>query len=390
MLSHSDGAFLGVNMVTSTEHLKINTMSVSNILPTNFFNTMSDRHKLYWLLQIGGWSGYVLFVLLGALAWEGTSLIYVFYTVVAAILGLLLSMAMRECFLKVWDKPPLSRALYTFLALALVTGLWALWKFFGFYQLHQGKEIENIFAEYVYWYSYSFFIFLSWTGLYYGIRFYQEMQAEREKNLRIASSAHQSQLKMLRYQLNPHFLFNTLNAISTLIMEGKGDIANHMVSALSRFLRYSLDNDPMQKVDLATEVEAMQLYLDIEKIRFEERLQLQLNLEEEAKQALIPSMLLQPMIENAIKYAVAKSETGGTIKLEARVSAGNLLMELQDDGEGVELVNGKMPRSNGVGLNNTRERLQELYADNHACVFSNVEPHGLLVSIRIPFEKMAN
>ncbi len=146
--------------------------------------------------------------------------------------------------------------------------------------------------EFVFWYSYSFFILWSWTGLYYGIRFYQEMQAEREKNLRIATSAHQSQLKMLRYQLNPHFLFNTLNAISTLIMENKGTVANDMVSALSRFLRYSLDNDPMQKVNLAKEVKAMQLYLGIEKIRFEERLKLNFELEEDAKQALVPSMLL--------------------------------------------------------------------------------------------------
>jgi LytS/YehU family sensor histidine kinase len=267
------------------------------------------------------------------------------------------------------------------------TLFWAFWKYYESYQLYHNKEVESFLGEYIYWCSYSFFILLSWTGLYYGIRFYQEMQAEREKNLRITSTAHQSQLKMLRYQLNPHFLFNTLNAISTLILESKGTVANDMVSALSRFLRYSLDNDPMAKVNLVQEVEAMRLYLSIEKIRFEERLQLEFNLEEDAKQALIPSMLLQPLIENSIKYAVAKSETGGTIKLEARVFAGNLLMELCDDGEGIEMKDGEMPRSNGVGLNNTRERLQELYGNNHACEFSNIEPHGLKVSIRIPFEK---
>ncbi len=116
-------------------------------------------------------------------------------------------------------------------------------------------------------------------------------------------------------------------------------------------------------------------------------MQLDFRLEEESKLALIPSMLLQPLIENSIKYAVAKSETGGKISLEARVFAGNLLMELSDDGEGVELENGLMPESKGVGLNNTRERLQELYPNNHACEFSNAEPHGLKVSIRIPFEK---
>jgi LytS/YehU family sensor histidine kinase len=348
---------------------------------------INDRRKLYWLLQTIGWSGYVFFVMAGALFWDKADSVKVVYTLAAAVLGLLCSMIMHRCYLKIWDKPAVPRSLYTLLTVVVASMFWAFWKYYESYQLYNHKEVENFFGEYIYWCSYSFFILLSWTGLYYGIRFYQEMQAEREKNLRITSTAHQSQLKMLRYQLNPHFLFNTLNAISTLILESKGNVANDMVSALSRFLRYSLDNDPMAKVNLAQEVEAMQLYLSIEKIRFEDRLQLEFNLEDDAKQALIPSMLLQPLIENSIKYAVARSETGGKIKLEGRVFAGNLLMELCDDGNGIEMADGKMPRSNGVGLNNTRERLQELYGSNHACEFSNIEPHGLKVSIRIPYEK---
>lgn len=127
--------------------------------------------------------------------------------------------------------------------------------------------------------------------------------------------AHQAQLKMLRYQRNPHFLFNTLNAISTLILDNKKHIANNMVTHLSRFLRYSLDNDPMQKITLEQEVDALNLYLNIEKIRFDDRLTLEFLVEEEAAQALIPSMLLQPLVENSIKYAVARSESGGTIRL---------------------------------------------------------------------------
>ncbi|MBT7951938.1 MAG: histidine kinase [Gammaproteobacteria bacterium] len=360
---------------------------MSSYLDKHFSSLINSRIRLYWLLQTIGWVGYVFFVMAGAAFWEKSDLAHLSYTLVAAVMGLLFSMGMRHCFHIIWDEPATKRLLYTLLIVAVPTGLWALWKFYVAKQLYHDKVIENFIAEYIYWYSYSFFIFLSWTGLYYGIRFYQEIQAEREKNLRITSSAHQSQLKMLRYQLNPHFLFNTLNAISTLILENKGTVANDMVSALSRFLRYSLDNDPMVKVNLVQEVEAMQLYLSIEKIRFEERLQLEFNLEDEAKQALIPSMLLQPLIENSIKYAVAKSETGGTIKLEARVFAGNLLMELSDDGDGIEMKNNEMPLSNGVGLNNTRERLQQLYGDNHACEFGNIEPNGLKVSIRIPYEK---
>ena len=130
----------------------------------------------------------------------------------------------------------------------------------------------------------------------------------------------------------------------------------------------------------------MRLYLDIEKVRFEERLQIEFDLEDSSKLALIPSMLLQPLVENAIKYAVAKSESGGRIHLAARVFAEELLLELSDDGPGIDLEDGHLPQDNGVGLTNTQERLSELYGTNYSCKFSNVEPHGLKISIRIPYE----
>lgn len=359
---------------------------MSTYLSNYFFDVISNRYRLYWLLQACGWLGYMFFVQLGALLWDQSDAVHLAYTLVATLTGLLLSMAMREAFHKIWNKPPLPRGLLTLAAVMVATGLWALWKFYMFYKLYHHKEIENLAAEYIYWYSYSFFIFLSWAGLYYGVRFYQEIQQEREKNLRIASSAHQSQLKMLRYQLNPHFLFNTLNAISTLIMEKKVGLANNMVAALSKFLRYSLDIDPMQKVSLAKEVEAMELYLGIEKVRFEERLKLDFKLEEQADEALIPSMLLQPLIENSIKYAIARNENGGTIRLHATVFGGDLIMELSDDGEGVELEGDGLPTGSGVGLTNTQERLRQLYGEDHACTFSKAEPQGLKISIRIPYE----
>jgi LytS/YehU family sensor histidine kinase len=159
-----------------------------------------------------------------------------------------------------------------------------------------------------------------------------------------------------------------------------------MVSKLSNFLRYSLDNDPMQKISLDQEMTALKLYLDIEKVRFEERLQLDIDIEDDARQALIPSLLLQPMIENAIKYGIARSDEGGHLRIAARVFAGELLIELSDDGPGVELVDGRIPDSKGVGLANTRERLQELYGSQHSFKLENTDPHGLTVNIRIPFE----
>jgi LytS/YehU family sensor histidine kinase len=132
---------------------------------------------------------------------------------------------------------------------------------------------------------------------------------------------------------------------------------------------------------------ALQLYLDIEKVRFEERLSLEVDVSNEAQEAMIPSLLLQPLVENAIKYGIARAEEGGHLRIAARVFAGDLLLELSDDGPGVELVNGQIPGSNGVGLRNTRERLLELYGSQHSFRLSQTRPHGLTISIRIPFER---
>jgi len=126
---------------------------------------------------------------------------------------------------------------------------------------------------------------LVWSFLYFVIKYYQIFQEVQKSALKSAAMAHEAQLKMLRYQLNPHFLFNTLNAISTLILEKQTELANMMVTRLSSFLRYSLDNDPMQKITLDAELAALKLYLDIEKVRFEDRLSLELDIGDEARQA---------------------------------------------------------------------------------------------------------
>ena len=195
---------------------------------------------------------------------------------------------------------------------------------------------------------------------------------------------------MLRYQLNPHFLFNTLNAISTLILDRQNETANLAVSRLSDFLRYTLDNDPMKRVTLGSELDAIGLYLEIEKVRFGDRLIVRQEVETQALAALVPSLILQPLIENAIKYAISPSEDGGVIRISAKVSSGMLMLQLADTGPG--LGNGKAngAKSCGVGLKNTRERLQQIYGDNQAFTLAPNDPHGLVVTINIPYETEAD
>ena len=140
---------------------------------------------------------------------------------------------------------------------------------------------------------------------------------------------------MLRYQLNPHFLFNTLNAISTLILDNQNRKANHAVTRLSEFLRYTLDQDPMKKVTLRQEIEALDLYLGTERLRFGERLRLEYAIEEAALEALVPSLLLQPLLENALKYAVSPREQGGMVRIEGRTRGAMLERRVIDDGPGL-------------------------------------------------------
>ena len=223
--------------------------------------------------------------------------------------------------------------------------------------------------------------------MYFGIKYYQLLQSERQKALKATTMAHEAQLKMLRYQLNPHFLFNTLNAISTLVLVKENKDANLMVSKLSDFLRYTLNTDPIKKVPLEQELHALKLYLDIERVRFDERLKVNIDVSEQAKQALVPSLILQPIIENAIKYAIAHLSEGGVIDIKAQVFANELLLEVGDNGPGTELENGKLVNAQGVGIANTKDRLKTLYENNYSFVLSHNTPSGLKVNLRVPFEK---
>ena len=203
--------------------------------------------------------------------------------------------------------------------------------------------------------------------------------------LKAVALAQEAQLKMLRYQLNPHFLFNTLNAISTLILDNQNRKANHAVTRLSEFLRYTLDQDPMKRVTLRQEIEALDLYLGTERLRFGERLRLEYAIEEQALDALVPSLLLQPLLENSLKYAVSGREQGGLVRIEGRVREGLLELSVIDDGPGLQ-PGAAAGERRGVGLANTRERLAVLYGAN--CRFATLNSHpGLRVDMGLPLEK---
>lgn len=348
------------------------------------YSNFSNPRWQYWTLQFCGWGSYALLTFISSSVWVQDHWLHLQYIIMTTISGLVLSELMHKCFKKLW-KPSPSKRLFASLIIVLIAAiLWAAIKYATTQWLYEDRENQPKLL--LFWFSYSLLLLVTWTALYYGIKFYKHALFQQEKTLLAESMAHQAQLKMLRYQLNPHFLFNTLNAISTLVLEQDNHTANHMVTRLSQFLRHSLDNDPMQKVTLDREIEALRLYLDIEKVRFTDRLSLEIKITKEAEQALVPSLLLQPLVENAVKYAISTREQGGIIRIEARVFVNELLLEVSDNGPGVPTPELKQFGSgSGVGIRNTCERLQALYGSEQRIQFCHQPGGGLAVRMRIPF-----
>lgn len=203
--------------------------------------------------------------------------------------------------------------------------------------------------------------------------------------MRAQALAYDAQVRMLHYQINPHFLFNTLNSISTLVLLKQTEPANAMLSRLSAFLRYTLVNEPSAEVTLAQEVDTLKLYLEIEKMRFEERLRVRFDVDPRVSEARLPSLLLQPIIENAIKYAVTPSEEGADIILTAHLVGQNVRITVSDSGGGLNPDMSVTTISTGVGLANIRDRLAQAYGDRHRFETRNAPGGGFTVTIDIPF-----
>ncbi|HZP68165.1 MAG TPA: histidine kinase [Rudaea sp.] len=344
---------------------------------------LAKRSYSFWTLQICGWACYAI-LSFSAKVGEGGSPSWIWFYAGVALGGLIVTSILRLGYRHVWQWPTPPR-LAASIALLLVATLVQMKIFVGLLPFFcDDCNFPNLF-HYIWYFVSMLYLLLSWSGMYFGIKSSRQLQAQKEAALKAQAMAHEAQLKMLRYQLNPHFLFNTLNAISTLVLDNRPQTANGMVGSLSAFLRYSLDSDPVQRVTLAQEIDATNLYLGIEQLRFGERLRVKMRIDDDTRDALVPSLILQPLIENAIKHAVSKREEGGTIEIETRRDGDALAITLRDDGPGCAPDASRNGR--GVGLANTRERLRVLYGVHQQFTIANHEPHGLEIGIRMPYER---
>ncbi len=359
----------------------------------------AEKERLFWFLQISGWLGFFVFHVLAVSSLvAGWSQQAIAYSIAMSIVGLLTtSIVLRPIYRFARRQHPAALLLIGISTTAAATIAMSIAKLQTFvlifgeeWVLNRGADLgsSNLFMLIRPDLPPNFFLLMSWGGFYFGINYYLKLRDESERALMSARLADQAQLKMLRYQLNPHFLFNTLNAISTLVLEKDGRQANQMLTKLSAFLRYSLDSDPLQKTSLAEELRALQLYLDIEKTRFADRLRIMIDVDDDALDAQVPSLILQPAIENAIKYAIARMESGGEIGIVAKRDGEMLRLQVCDNGPSAPedldtlLADGKT----GVGLVNMRDRLAHLYGGRQSFSLSRKDPQGLCVNLRIPFE----
>ena len=211
----------------------------------------------------------------------------------------------------------------------------------------------------------------------------ERLARQQAETARLNEQLSKTKLDALRRQIEPHFLFNTLNAISGLVREKRNDAAVGMIAGLSDFLRRVVEDSGRQQVPLEEELEFTQQYLDIQKVRFAERLQVSVDVPRDLFPAQVPSLILQPMVENAVKHGIAKRVQGGAIRIGASRCNGMLTISVYNDGPG--LPSGWEKTQTGVGISNVRTRLRNLYGDEFEMKMQNQDPGGVEVSLSVPF-----
>jgi two-component system, LytTR family, sensor kinase len=216
----------------------------------------------------------------------------------------------------------------------------------------------------------------------YSLEIHQRYKNEELKAAQLEARLVETELKALREQLRPHFLFNTLNTISVLVREQKNDEAVNLIARLSSLLRMSLDGTRIHEVTLRQEMDFLERYIDIQKARFSDRLNVGISIEPAAMEARIPNLLLQPLVENAILHGIAPKSGPGRIEVLGRVEAGKLHLEVRDDGPG--LGDGLRHAKEGVGLTNTRERLAKIYGHQGQLSLRSEPGRGVSVQIVLP------
>jgi sensor histidine kinase YesM len=342
-----------------------------------------DKSRAFWTLQGVGWGGYLLLRSVSSVS-NGAPMSALIPGIIESIVGYCITLLLSTLYGYYRRLPRISAILLTVVTLAGATFLAAVLNGFSYSIMkdNPGLNLGLVFGQLFL----NFTVLAGWSALYFGINFYLIVEQQADQLLVLGNQASTAQLAMLRYQLNPHFLFNTLNSISTLVLLKETERANAMLSRLADFLRFTLIYEPTANVTVAQEVHTLKLYLEIEKMRFEKRLRPVFEIDPRAERARLPSLLLQPLVENAIKYAVTPSEEGAEIAVSARLVGERVRIAVSDTGPG--LIENKLgpSLSTGVGLANIRDRLAQAYGPDHRFDARSTPGGGFAVEIEIPYQ----
>ena len=359
-----------------------------------------SRNWQFWTVQLSGWFAYTLITFFSFTYLENDIAPFQFgHLLMQGLLGVLCSWPLRPLFRWSFRLGIFSQIAVAFFASSFLALVWTSLRIPFFIWI---SGLPGMWEEFNAWLYGALFVFWSWSALYFMVKYYllhklerkqliEEITLKREeqlKRLQAESLARDAQLQMLRYQLNPHFLFNTFNAINALVVFKENDKAQEMIQHLSLFLRHSLDNDATENVTLEDELEMLMLYLNIEKTRFEERLTLEFDIESAAEKALVPNFILQPIFENSLKYAVAACESGGAIRMTAQVLHNKLNLNITDTGAGLKPE--EMGHGRGIGLSNIRKRLEVAYSSEYTFSALTDDIGGFSVQMSIPYQVAAN
>ena len=366
-------------------------------------STPDSHSRQYWSFQLAGWSAMALLSYLSLTVWYNPGQFApALHTLLQSALGILVSHPLRSVAKGTWQAPMSRRIVLNAMAVIAASLVWTALRIVTFTWL-TGVVIPP--ADFGGWIFASVIVFGAWSFCYYAFRYYRQSleqrrlateaqndalraqakaQHENFKRLEAEKLFRDAQLRMLKYQLNPHFFLNALNSVSSLVQRGDRDAAMGMLARIGDFLRLSLADPEELQHTLAEELGGLDIYLDIERVRFGERLRTIIEVDDDAMDAILPSFLLQPIFENAIKHAVSKTLDPVTIALRGRMSDGALHLVISDDGPGLDAAATAEGSGRGIGLLNVRQRLESAYGDQFHLALSNGEGGGLTITIRIP------
>jgi hypothetical protein len=348
------------------------------------------RLPRFWLFQIGGWFTYGVVMALSRISMFPLKYMVVSKSILATS-GFLLSLLLWRLYRNLLRRDPgvLRIVVVSVFASYLTAMVWTAIDNLADIPISAAMLGRTIVIrntlQLLLGTVYNAFTLLAWSLLYFSVRHHDALYAERERSLRAEATAQRARLEALRYQLHPHFLFNTLNAISTLVVERQNDQAGQMIARLSDFLRLTLSAPFADEVTLAEEMDFIGRYLEIEQVRFGERLKVVSDVPADVLDARVPYLILQPVIENAVVHGIARREHGGTIAIRARRGGSLLRIEIVDDGPGAR----PEPGRERIGLGNTRERLECLYGTGQQLRVEN-GPGGTRVILEVPFRTAAS